>query len=331
MKIKVTDIEAIGTPGPSTFLRGDGAWGAAGGGGGSFSGARVFASSAFSQGSGNSLVSSFNTVDFDVGSWWNPAGYFVIPPGVEYITATLYITDADSVVGQLIPVIEHRNSSGTLLGVISQSDYESTGGDSGETTTGAFKVSAGDRIYPATFLTNVRTLDGGKYGCSFSIHALTSGSSGGGVAWTLAGTWTWSTNVPNVDFTGLAGANEILVIAGTLPLGGLTTSSVVTRQVVLSVDNGVNFFTAIGDYRSFNANGTMTTTNAAADHSNAADAARSVFCHILNANVAGQQKLCYTSNGNRYFVASTDPINAIRVKLSGSGNITGGDIRVYTR
>lgn len=146
--------------------------GTGGGGGGSFSGARVYASAAFSQGSGSNLITSFDTVDFDVGSWWNAGGYFVIPSGVEYITATLFITDAASVTGQLIPVIEHRDSTGTLIGIISQSDYESTGGDSGETTTGAFKLSPGDRIYPSVFLTSGRTLDGGKYGCYFAIHAL---------------------------------------------------------------------------------------------------------------------------------------------------------------
>ena len=158
-----------------------------------------------------------------------------------------------------------------------------------------------------------------------------SGGGGGGAAWTLAGNWTWSTNVPNVDFTGLAGASEILVVAGTLPLGGLTASANLIRQVVLSVDNGASFFTAFGDYRAFNANGTLTTTNVAADHTSASNAARGIFCHIVNAGVSGQQKLCYTGNGNRYFVANTDPINAVRVKLSGTGNITGGDIRVYTR
>ena len=157
------------------------------------------------------------------------------------------------------------------------------------------------------------------------------GGGGGGVAWTLAGTWTWSTNVPNVDFTGLAGANEILVIAGIMPAGGLTTSASALRQVVLSVDNGASFFTTSGDYRAFNSNGTLTATDAAADHTGAVTAARSVFCHVLNASVSGQQKLCYTGNGNRYFTANTDPVNAVRVKISAAGNITGGDIRVYTR
>lgn len=142
--------------------------------GGSFSGARVYSTSDFSQGSGSNDVTAFDVEDFDVGSWYDTAnpGYFTIPSGVEYVIASLLITDAAGISGQLIPIIELQDSSGTSIGIIGQSEVESAGGDTCTVTTGPVKVTAGQRIAARTFLSNSRTLDGGKYGCSFSILKL---------------------------------------------------------------------------------------------------------------------------------------------------------------
>lgn len=148
--------------------------GSGGGGGGSFSGARVYASADFAQGAGDTVITAYNTEDFDDGGWWdvsNPA-YFTVPSGVTRITATHGLIDTASVSGQLIPRISHYDSSGVFLGLITQQDTESAGGDGGQATTGAFPVIAGDRIQAECFLSSGRTLDGGKYGCYFTIHKL---------------------------------------------------------------------------------------------------------------------------------------------------------------
>lgn len=145
-----------------------------GGSGGGFSGARIYASADFSMGSGVNDINDLDITDFDVGGWRvsTTTNYFVVPSGFTYINATAYVTDAGSVSGQLIPRIDHYDSSGTLLGLIASQDTESAGGDSGSVSTGVFKVAAGDRIAISTFLSNSRTLDGGKYGTYFSIQGL---------------------------------------------------------------------------------------------------------------------------------------------------------------
>jgi hypothetical protein len=155
-------------------------------------------------------------------------------------------------------------------------------------------------------------------------------SAGGGSAWTLAASWTWSTNVAQVDITGLAGAKEIRIIAQDITLAASGVAS-----VRVSVDNGTSFFAGASDYRAIaNGSGIKVTTSGASLWSNVATAARSGTSQIQAA--AANLRLMFqpgdTSNGQRLFVAdTTNDINAIRVFPSAGGNITGGQIDVYTR
>lgn len=174
------DWEALAPGTSGQFLKTNGAgadpeWATGGGGGGgSFSGARVYSSVDFSQGSGDNVLQDWDTEDIDIGNWWDPSNpsYFTIPTGVSIINATGSLVDAASVSGQLVIYINHLDSSGTVLGRICQQEAETTGGDSCVASTGPFPVVPGDRISAGSFLTNSRTLDGGKYGCYFAIHAF---------------------------------------------------------------------------------------------------------------------------------------------------------------
>ena len=68
--------------------------------------------------------------------------------------------------------------------------------------------------------------------------------------WALVGSWTYSTPVATVPFTGLAAYSEIRVL-----LRNVTLSLAGVAGVQVSTDNGATWFTASGDYRMSNGNG----------------------------------------------------------------------------
>ena len=157
-------------------------------------------------------------------------------------------------------------------------------------------------------------------------------SGGGSAAWTLKSTFTWSTNVTQVDFTGLAGANEILIIFKAITLG---TSGVMT--VRCSTDNGSNFFAGASDYSRTDHTGTTSNqTFGALGWDTNATAAREGTITILGANVANAPKIMianaqtgfqeYRFNGD-----NANDVDAVRCLPQNGGNITGGTIYCLTR
>lgn len=147
-----------------------------------------------------------------------------------------------------------------------------------------------------------------------------------GGSWKLVGSWTFSSNVPTVDFTGLDGYNEILVV-----MRGITTSSSAFRAVWVSVDGGGTFYTSSGDYITVDAAGVEANTTSAGSHGTSTTLARTTVVQITNAASTVTMKRCY-SNGflDRLFVASASPINAIRAGAT-AGNMTAGTIQVFAR
>jgi hypothetical protein len=170
-------------------------------------------------------------------------------------------------------------------------------------------------------------------GLSMSGTTLSaSAGGGGGSPWDLAGSWTFSMNVAQVDFTGLAGATDIMIIARQV------TQSVSTQLALrVSTNNGSSFFSASGDYIILApASGAEANSSAQIFWNTGATAARSGMVTIVGANVIGAPRPLLnpdTSSGNvRLFVADTaNDIDAVRVIPSGGGNITGGSIYVFTR
>lgn len=161
------------------------------------------------------------------------------------------------------------------------------------------------------------------------VTAAANGSSGG-AAWTLASTFTWSTNVTNVDFTGLAGANDIMVV-----VRGVTFSIAGNITLRLSVNNGSSYYSTSGDYVSISAGGTETAQVTVGISSDVATAARSGVAAILGAGLTSAVKvidrISRDDAGASLFVASSSAINAIRILPSNAGNITAGTIYVFTR
>lgn len=168
---------------------------------------------------------------------------------------------------------------------------------------------------------------------SFSGGALTTTAG----IWALAGTGQTATGIwdfavdgakANVDFVGLAGKTDILVIveAVTKANSGLT-------QLQVSVDNGSTFFTSSGNYTSMAAAGGETNTTAAFFHGTAATLGRTGAVRIVGANLANTRLIEQLNNGDahRLFKASSSAINAVRISGSAAGNLTGGKIYCYAR
>jgi hypothetical protein len=156
-------------------------------------------------------------------------------------------------------------------------------------------------------------------------------ASGGG-SWALHDTWTFSTNVTEVDFTGLTGS-EVMIVVRNLTL---SVSTVVGMRC--SVNNGSSYYSASGDYVSVLENGTEGNTAAVAlAWTTNATGARSGMMTLAPINVNGALKVGESANQGtatqriRYFVASTSPVNAVRIFPSAGGNITGGSIYCFTR
>lgn len=147
-----------------------------------------------------------------------------------------------------------------------------------------------------------------------------------GVA-TASPTWTWSTNVANVDVTGLANYNELLIFV----LGVSTASGTGTRAIAVSVNNGSSFYTGASDYTDVALVGTTSNSSFFMNHGTGTASARSIVGHVKN--LKGPIKMAeFMSGTHRYFNASSSDINAIRLFDGTAGaNLTAGSLYVYAR
>ena len=71
--------------------------------------------------------------------------------------------------------------------------------------------------------------------------------------WASAGSWTYSSDVANVDFTGLGSYNELAIL-----LRNVTGSAANIRQLLVSTDGGSSFLNASGDYVAIDSSGIAT-------------------------------------------------------------------------
>lgn len=193
------------------------------------------------------------------------------------------------------------------------------------TTTGALPtgLTAGTTYYvrnPAANTFEVSATVGGA-----SIN--TSGSQSGTHSGKKKATWNWSANVANVDVTGLANYNELLVFA----LGVSSASGTGTRAIVVSVNNGSTFFTTSGDYIDVALAGTVVNSAFFLNHGTGTNAARTIVGHIKNLKGPVKQSI-FMAGTTRYFIASLSDINAIRLfDGTAAANLSAGEFYVYAR
>lgn len=124
-----------------------------------FSGASVYNGSSVGLTSGAStLFNDWDTVEFDVGGWFNAANEdrLTVPAGVSYAAASASI-NRGSQTDQLVVYIYIRNSGGTIMRQWIN-EVDTTGGDTTTVTTGPYPVSEGDYFQVTYFATNGGTV-----------------------------------------------------------------------------------------------------------------------------------------------------------------------------
>lgn len=174
-------------------------------------------------------------------------------------------------------------------------------------------------------------------GSSLWVPATVSGGGGGGSDFTLVdqtgnpitsgATWTYSAPIVNVDITGLGAYSDFIVVGR-----GIACTANGRRVVLCSVDNGATFYSTNGDYIYVDTAGVETAAADVGGHNTFATAARSFIVHMHGFGVAGGPKAA-TSNIAQYrmFVASPNPVNALRVYNNVAGNLTSGNVYVFAR
>jgi hypothetical protein len=146
--------------------------------------------------------------------------------------------------------------------------------------------------------------------------------------WSLVNSWTFSTNVANVDFTGLAGYTDVRVL-----IRGITLSVSGRRALRVSTDNGSTFLSTSGDYVFVDGTGAETNATNITGHTTDTTAARSCEIEINGFDLTTLKVAqCSTRTDFRLVIIPTSSaLNAVRVLGSNGGNLTAGSIYVYAR
>lgn len=165
-------------------------------------------------------------------------------------------------------------------------------------------------------------------------------SGGGGAAWALAGAGQTATGVwdfavdgakSNINFTGLAGFSDLLMIAR-----GVTQSVSGLPFGQVSVNNGSSYFTTSGDYVQPSTAGVESNAGSTGGLiDTGATAARSWGMKVLAANAAVPRLIESTvrppPGANVSFIASASAINAWRLGTTGGGTFNGGKVYCLAR
>lgn len=144
--------------------------------------------------------------------------------------------------------------------------------------------------------------------------------------WQEIGTFTYASNVTQVQFTGLAGFSDVMVIAR-----AITTGSSGARFIQVSSDNGSSYYSASGDYVQIATTGVETAGTGLSCIDTASASARSFVCRIHGFGVATMKYCDITrtpADGHR-IITQAVAMTALRVFIDDIINITGGTIKVY--
>lgn len=158
---------------------------------------------------------------------------------------------------------------------------------------------------------------------------VASGGSGS-APWSLISTNTISSAVANVDFTGLSGYTDLLII-----FRNVTLSVSGQPSIRVSTDNGATYYSTSGDYVTVPASGIEAAQSFIALTNANATAARTAIGLLAAVNTTSAAKFIDRPNrddsGSALFVANSSPINAIRALPGSGGNFNAGTIYLFGR
>ena len=148
------------------------------------------------------------------------------------------------------------------------------------------------------------------------VTAAANGSGGGAGNWATIFSWRHaaSGNLAQLALTGLNYQEIVVIYEDVIMSVTPPTASNVGLAIQVSTNNGTSFFNGSSDYRYIASNNVKSQDSYLQGSSTTSTAARSFFCHILNASQNGAPKFAQT-NGDRCFMPNiTAPINAIRLQ-----------------
>lgn len=144
-----------------------------------------------------------------------------------------------------------------------------------------------------------------------------------GAAWTVRATQALS-GANTYNFTDLTDSEYLVVLSD-------VTKPIATQTILrVSVDNGSSYFSTSGDYATVDTNGALT-NGTGVFFDSATATARSGFAYIIGGGVSGPIKPIYANRANYFFLASTSPINALRLTTASGANWSGGTAYVLGR
>jgi hypothetical protein len=145
--------------------------------------------------------------------------------------------------------------------------------------------------------------------------------------WVLVGSWTYSTPVANVDFTGLAGYTEVRAV-----MRQVSGSSGLFQFARVSTNNGSSFMSSAGDYIETATDGTANTITYMPMQPAIGAGAHTGEILItgwnLTANKVAQMR--HATGIRQYVIPTSSALNALRIADNG-GDLTGGSIYVFAR
>lgn len=185
-------------------------------------------------------------------------------------------------------------------------------------------TTSGDIIYGGASGTPTR-LAAGSNGQVLALAAGIPAWIAPTTSWEAVASWTYASDVANVDFTNLGVYSELMVV-GT----DISASVSGVRALIVSTDNGSTFYNTSGNYTGLATTGIPTPAAWVDTHDSGTSAIRSFIVRMEMCDITSTHKVITKTSGLKVkFTASTSPINAIRIYSTASGNLTGGTIYVY--
>lgn len=160
-----------------------------------------------------------------------------------------------------------------------------------------------------------------------TVAANGSGGGGGGT-WSVVEDFALSSAIANHDVD-VSAYDEIMAV-----FIGITTSASGSRGLRMSVDSGLTYYSAAGDYKYIPSTGVSNNNTQISAHSSSTTAARTCYVHILALRETVSPKICQTGNATdgvlQTFDASTSPITNIRY-INSAGNMNAGRLLTMGR